>query len=130
MGVLMKLRMPGPEQHAHGADVVHQPRHQVAGLLLLVEAERQVLEVREEVVAQVVLDVAADVEDDDARDRPHDALHDRDADDQARASGASAASARPAAMPSTTRLHSHGTIMARLGRADQADDAGHARRSR
>src|SRR5439155_375125 len=71
-----------PEQHAHRRHVVHQPRHQVARVPLLIEGERQPLQVREEVVAEVVLDVAADVEDDEAREGPHQALEDGDRDDQ------------------------------------------------
>jgi hypothetical protein len=62
-GRVDEVENPGPEQHAHRADVVHEARHQVARPPLLVEAERQLLEMGEQVVAQIVLDVAPDVED-------------------------------------------------------------------
>jgi hypothetical protein len=87
------------EQHADGGHVVHEARHQVARLALLVEGERQRLQVREQVVPQVVLDVAADVEDDEARVRPGDRPHERDQDDQAE----SIARARAAAASSRSR---------------------------
>ena len=52
-------------------------------MTLLVEGERQRLQVTEEVVPQVVLDVASRVEDDEARERPHHPLGQGDDDDQA-----------------------------------------------
>ena len=58
----------GAQQHAHGVDVVDCPGHEVAGLLGLVIAQGELLQVGEEVVPQVVLDVPARVEDDGAGD--------------------------------------------------------------
>ena len=48
---------PVAEEHAHGADVARRAREQLAGLVLVVEAERHPLQVRVERLAQVVLDV-------------------------------------------------------------------------
>jgi hypothetical protein len=75
-----EVQDPRPEEHPHRADVVHQARHQVAGLLPVVVTRRELLEVGEEVVPQIVFDVAADVEDDEARERTDDALEDRERD--------------------------------------------------
>ena len=55
-----------PQQHAHGADVVDQARHEVAGSLVLVVSLVQLEKVVEEVTSQVVLYIASGVEDQDA----------------------------------------------------------------
>src|SRR5213593_3665172 len=81
-GRVDEVQDPRAEQHAHRRHVVHQARHEIARVPLLVEGEREGLQVTEEVVPQVVLDVAPDVEDDEARERPHQALDDGDRDDQ------------------------------------------------
>ena len=74
--------MPGPERVAHGADVVRRVRHQVAGRRVLVEREREALDMREEIVAQVVLDVPRDDDDGLPGQEREDAGHEREADDE------------------------------------------------
>jgi hypothetical protein len=102
----------GAEEHPDGAHVVHQPRHQVARLVLLIVRERELLEVREEVVAEVVLDVASDVEDDRARQRAEDPLGHRDARHQRQ--DADEMPLRVSERAFTASRKSHGTVMVRL----------------
>ena len=66
---------PVAEEHAHRADVARRAREQLAGLVLVVEAEGHALQVRVERLPQVVLDVQREP----ARDQaPRD--HERAAD--------------------------------------------------
>ena len=58
--------MPGADQHAHGVQVVGHAGHDVAGAGALVEAVREPLEMREQVVAQVEFDFARDADEDPA----------------------------------------------------------------
>ena len=59
--------MPGPDQHAHGVQIVGGARHDVAGARALIEAVGQPLQMREEIVAQIEFDFARDADQDPAR---------------------------------------------------------------
>src|SRR5262249_10139849 len=114
----------GAEQHPHGADVVHQPRHQIPGAPLLIEREGHMREARYQIMPQVALDVAADVEDDGARSRAHDGLHQRDDTEHAerrREGGDRAAGGDPVDHRLQQPRHHHGE----RGPAEQAHDAPH-----
>ena len=79
-----QVEQPGPEQHAHRAEIVRQPRHDVAGRVAPVERRVQAGQVAEQVAAQPVFDVAAGVEDEDSRPGPDQRLQHREHDDRDR----------------------------------------------
>ena len=64
--VLAVYMMPGPDQHAHRIQVVGGARHDVAGAGALIEAVRQPLQMREQIVAQVEFNFARDPDQDPA----------------------------------------------------------------
>ena len=72
------------DQHAHGVQVVGGARHDVAGAGALIEAVREPLQVREEIVAQIELDFARDADQDPARQILEDGLDGRDSQQQQR----------------------------------------------
>ena len=77
----------GTDHHADGVQVVGRARHEVAGAPRLVEAEREPLELREEIIADVVLDPARRADEDPAHEEQERAAHDRDPEDQQRIEG-------------------------------------------
>ena len=56
----------GPEQHAHGVQVVGHAGHDVAGAVALIETRVLQLQLAEEIVAQIELDVARDADENPA----------------------------------------------------------------
>jgi hypothetical protein len=73
----------GAEQHAHGAQVVGQPGHDVAGAIALIEARVLHFQLAEEVVAQVELDLPRDADENPALRVEKDALDQSDRGQQA-----------------------------------------------
>ena len=74
--------MAGPEQHAHGVQVVGGAGHDVAGAGALVEAEVEGFEMAEEIVAQVELDLTRDADHDPAGEELKDSFAGGDGDQQ------------------------------------------------
>ncbi len=69
------------DEHAHIREIVRRARHQIARSLLVVEAQRQLLQMPVEVVAHVELDVPRRADDDAALRVEEDPFHDRRADE-------------------------------------------------
>ena len=64
--VLAVYMIPGPDQHAHGIQVVGHAGHDVAGAGALVVAVGEPLQMGEQVVAQVEFDLARNADEDPA----------------------------------------------------------------
>ena len=70
-----------PEEHSHVAEIVRDPRHQVAGFVLLIKRHRQRLEVFEQVIPHRILDVARDTDDETPHEKSENTLAHRESDD-------------------------------------------------
>jgi hypothetical protein len=79
------------DHHPHRVEIVGRARHQVAGAVRLEIRQRQLLQVREEVVAHVVLDVAGGADQNPAREELEDAAEQTDREQQRAVAGQLAA---------------------------------------
>ena len=84
------------DHHAHGVQVVGGARHQVAGPVRLEVRQRQLLQVREEVVPHVVLDVPRRADQDAAHQEAEDAADEADRNEQGRRTRPALRASRPA----------------------------------
>ena len=77
---LQQVQQTHSQEHPDAVDVVHRPRHEIAGAVSEVEGLRQALEMGEVVVADAELDLPADVEHHEAREQPRQSQTDRGGD--------------------------------------------------
>ncbi len=108
----------GPDEGAHLLDVVGQPRQQLAGLRLIVVAEAEPLDAREQPLAQIEGDALRRALGEVALQEVEEAPPDRDGRPGRRPRSAPSASARAAAAEAVVDGQAHHLRRGQVGRRD------------